>query len=221
VTGRGPVLGTRRSGSPSARRRLSPSARRSELLEAAIRVLRRLGPDASRVEDITREAGTAKGNFYRYFPTWGDLLLAVRDSLLDSYQAALIERYRGPGPIDWWAALEAEIERFVDFQVELGGLHEVLFHDRASSGRPVEANRSARSTVALFLAAGIADGAFAPVDADVVAPLLFDVLHGAADTVQAGVDRDRVLAAVRLIVERTLDPAGAESMPPHEARSGD
>jgi len=192
--------------SKPTRRRLHPDVRRAELVQAAVEVLRSRGPDACRVEDITRRAGTAKGNFYRYFPTWDDLLLAVRDHLLDSYRADLTQRYAGRSSIDWWVALDGEIERGIDFQLELGGLHDAVFHGRAALSRPVETSRSAASILAWFLAAGIADGAFAPVDVEATAPLLFDLLHGATDTIEAGMDRHKVLAAVLQIVHRTLEP---------------
>jgi AcrR family transcriptional regulator len=206
VSTRSPALTGAAREPKAARRRLHPDARRAELLDAAIRVLRRRGPEACRVEDITQEAGTAKGNFYRYFPTWDDLLLAVRDHLLDSYQAELAQRYAGLSSVDWWNALDLEIERFIDFQLGLGGLHAALFHGRAASARPVEPDRSAVSILAGFLAAGVAEGAFAAVDVDAAAPLLFDVLHGAADIVAAGMDRGRALGAALQIVHRTLDP---------------
>jgi AcrR family transcriptional regulator len=190
----------------STRRRLHPDARRAELIESAIRVLRELGPEVCRVEDITDAAGTAKGNFYRYFPGWDDLLVAVRDHILDSYRAELAQRCAGISATNWWTVLDAEIERFVDFQLDLKGLHQVIFHGPASAARPSETHRSAASTVALFLAAGVAEGACTPLDVEATAPILFDLLHGAADRIAAGMDRERVLGAIRHIVHRTLEP---------------
>jgi AcrR family transcriptional regulator len=205
-----------RAARQSSRRRLSPAARRAELLDAAIGVLRSQGPEGCRVEDITNAAGTAKGNFYRYFPTWDDLLMAVRDRLLDSYRADLAQRYAGLSAVDWWAALDDEIRRFIDFQLGLGGLHQAVFHGPAAVTRPIETHRSAASTVAFFLTAGIADGAFAPVDVDATAPLLFDLLHSAADAIASGLDRDQGMAATLHIVHRTLEPDGPGTRPPAE-----
>lgn len=58
--------------------------------------------------------------------------------------------------------------------------------------------------LARFLAAGISAGAFAPVDPEAIAPLLFDVLHGAADAIASGMDDERVRRATRHIVHRTV-----------------
>lgn len=190
----------------SGRRRLSPEARRQELLDAAIRVLRQRGPGSCRVEDVTAEAGTAKGNFYRYFPTWDDLLVAVRDHVLDSYRDALAQRYADPASIVWWDVVDAEIDHFIMFQLDLGGLHDAIFHGAAAVAEPVEQDRSAASIVAGLLAAGIADGEFFPVDIKTTATLLFELLHAAADAIASGMDYDTVIAATRLIFHRTLEP---------------
>jgi AcrR family transcriptional regulator len=189
-----------------ARRRLHPEARRTELLDAAIRVLADVGPEACRVEDITDAAGTAKGNFYRYFPTWDDLLIAVRDRLLDTYRTELAHRYEDLTAVEWWEALDDEVAHFIDFQLDLGSLHDAVFHGPAAVVRPTEEYRSAASMVALFLRAGVDGGAFRAVDVETTAPLLFDLLHAAADTIAAGLDRERVLSATLHIVHRTLEP---------------
>jgi AcrR family transcriptional regulator len=191
---------------PSGRRRLTPELRRGEILDAALRVLRVRGPAGCRVEDITTEAGTAKGNFYRYFPTWGDLLLAVRDHVLDSYREDLTRRYTDAGRVDWWTAADDEIDRFLDFQLSLGGLHQAIFHGPAARAQPTEEHRSAVSMLAWFLTAGISAGAFASVDVEVTAPLIFDLLHGAADAIASGKDDQRVRMATRHIVRCALEP---------------
>jgi len=170
-----------------------------------MRVLRERGPGGCRVEDITAEAGTAKGNFYRYFPTWDDLLVAVRDHVVDSYGEELARRFVGLDPIDWSRAMDEEIDRFLDFQLGLGGLHQAIFHGPAAQARPVEEHRSAVSMLAWLVSAGISDGAFAPVDVEAVAPLIFELLHGAADAIASGLDDERVRRATHHIVRRTLD----------------
>jgi AcrR family transcriptional regulator len=50
---------------------------RALLVEAALRVFARMGPDAPNVDDFTAEAGVARGTFYNYFDGREDLLVAV------------------------------------------------------------------------------------------------------------------------------------------------
>lgn len=193
------------------RRRLTPDQRRGELLDAAVRVLRQRGPSGCRVEDITAEAGTAKGNFYRYFPTWDDLLVAVRDHLLDAYADDITRRLGTLGEVDWWQVLEEEIDRFLEYQLEMEGLHDVVFHGPASQARPIDGEGSAGALVATLLHAGVVAGAFAEVDIGPTARLLFSVLHGAADQIREGADHTEVRAAAFLIFIRTLTPAPLSS----------
>jgi AcrR family transcriptional regulator len=171
-----------------------------------VRVLRERGPAGCRVEDITAAAGTAKGNFYRYFSTWDDLLVAVRDHVLDCYRDDIAQRYAERSRIEWWKAMDEEIDRFLDFQLSLGGLHEAIFHGAAAQAQPIDQHRSAASMLAWFLTVGISAGAFASVDVESVAPLVFDMLHGAADAIAAGADDARVRRATRHIVHRVFEP---------------
>lgn len=66
---------------------------RERLLAAAGSVFAERGYGATRISDITREAGTAQGNFYRHFQNKNDALLAVLTPVLDE----LLER-TGPPP---------------------------------------------------------------------------------------------------------------------------
>jgi AcrR family transcriptional regulator len=192
---------------PRTRRRLAPEERRAELLEAAIGVLRRLSPTECRVQDITGAADTSKGNFYRYFTTFDDLLVAVRDHLLDRYRTEVEARMAARTSIDWWAVVDEEVDAFLRFQADLAGLHEAVFHSPAAQAQPISRQRAADALIAQLLYAGLRDGAFAPVDVEPTAVLLFHVLHGAADNIAAGAEHDRTANAARRIIRRTLgDP---------------
>lgn len=56
---------------------------RERLLEAAGRVFADRGYHGARVGDITAEAGTSLGNFYRHFENKNDVLMAVLAPLMD------------------------------------------------------------------------------------------------------------------------------------------
>jgi AcrR family transcriptional regulator len=56
---------------------------RAALINAAARVLARLGPDAVSVDDIVTEAGVARGTFYNYFDKTEDIVAAVAAKLSD------------------------------------------------------------------------------------------------------------------------------------------
>lgn len=193
------------------RRRLPPTERREELLDAAVGVLSDRGLAGVKVEDITTAAGTAKGNFYRYFTSLDELLLAVRDHLLDQYIAALLARREARPDTDWWHVIDEEALRFLDYHVGLGALHDVLFHSPAADAQPPSRERDAGRLLGGMIAAGVADGAFRADDPETLGELLFHTLHGAADSIRAGADRDRVARSLLQILHRALgaqEPSG-------------
>lgn len=175
------------------RRRLGPDTRRSELLDAALTVLKESGPRA-RVEDITRVAGAAKGTFYLYFPSWNDLLIAVRDHLMSIYASEIRARISAARAVDW-ALIEGECMRFVDVILELGELHKAVFH-APSLDHEIRYERVGDSLIAEIIAQGVAAGACRPVDPQTAAPLLFSVIHAAADTITRTGDREATFDTV-------------------------
>jgi AcrR family transcriptional regulator len=179
------------------RRRLAPEARRQELLDAALTVLSERGVDA-RVEDVVRAAGAAKGTFYLYFPSWQDLLAAVREQVLAEFRAEVDARL-STATGDWWTTFLDELDRFVDFVVGMGPLHEALFHGPIEA--PIPEGMNAPEMIADILRAGMEVGAVdTDVDPDATGMLIFQVTHGAGDAIKRGADRDRTVAALRRLV---------------------
>jgi AcrR family transcriptional regulator len=188
-----------------ARRRLDPELRRREIIEAAERLLQRNGPNV-RVEDVVREAAAAKGTFYLYFPTWDDLLEAIRARVIKEFDEAHPVGNVGTSESDWRGLLDRLAVAFVDAMVAMGGLHAVLFHTDFARRRPIPEDDNPPERLTALVRAGQAAGAFADVDADCIGRLLFAVIHETADAVEAGEDRERVLTTMRWILRRALEP---------------
>jgi len=181
------------------RRRLDPDARRAELLDAADRVLRK-NPEA-RVEDIVAAARAAKGTFYVYFESWSDLIKALRERVL----AQFYKRYPIVFPKrkqDWWALFDRLSAGFIDFTLEMEGLHQAVFHTPMAEPPGEEAVQ----TIALLLQSGAAAGAFATTDAAPLARLIFAMLHETVDAIEAGADRKRAMKALHDLLHRALAP---------------
>jgi AcrR family transcriptional regulator len=66
----------------SARRRLPPEQRETQILEAALAVFSRRGYDKATVPDIAREAGIAVGTIYNYFPSKREVLVAITEKYI-------------------------------------------------------------------------------------------------------------------------------------------
>jgi AcrR family transcriptional regulator len=173
------------------RRRLTPERRRDELLDAAWSVLRSHGADA-RVEDITGHAGAAKGTFYVYFDSWTTMLDELRSRALRAYRDSITSELPiGGDAAAWMAFIDTEIDRFVDFQLELGSLHALLFH--GADLPPVDPDESAAAMIRDLLLVAQHAGVLEEIDATALGSLLFHTLHGAVDDIAAGADRNATL----------------------------
>jgi AcrR family transcriptional regulator len=185
------------------RRRLSPEARKLEIVEAAERLLQRHGQGV-RVEDVVREAGVAKGTFFLYFPTWDDLLETIRTRLAAAFDAANPPPTEIDGPVDWPTFVEAQAAAFVEFTLTRRGIGEAVFHSDFAQRRPQALTAGQR--MAAVIRAGQEAEALGPVDPDPTARLLFAAIHEAADAVAAGADRAATIAALQRLIRRTLAP---------------
>jgi AcrR family transcriptional regulator len=65
----------------SERRRMTPEARRAQILEAAFRCFAARGFHAARMDDLVRESGLSKGSLYWHFDSKEDVFLALFDAL--------------------------------------------------------------------------------------------------------------------------------------------
>jgi AcrR family transcriptional regulator len=185
------------------RRRLSPEARKLEIIEAAERLLQVRGA-AVRVEDVVREAGVAKGTFFLYFPSWDDLLETIRDRLVAEFDAAYPLPTEVDGPIDWPAVVDWQAAAFLDFAAARQGIGQALFHSDFAERRPLADNGIARLTA--VIRAGQEAEAFAPVDPEPTARLMFAAIDEAARALAGGADREAVMAALSTLLRRALAP---------------
>lgn len=190
-------------GTTRTRRRLTPEERRTELIDAAIRLLQSGQAVSNWAQAVTAEADAAKGTFYLYFSSWDDLLVAVRDRVFRDYVTRVDRLIESAAPVDWWEALDAECDAVVDFIAEPGGLHDAIFHSAAALG-PVEDELDIVSATARVLRRGIDDGEFRAVDTETTATFLFAIVHAAGDAIAAGDPPERWRGAVRDVTRRWL-----------------
>lgn len=185
------------------RRRLSPEARKLEIVEAAERLLQAHGAGV-RVEDVVREAGVAKGTFFLYFPSWDDLLETIRDRLVTEFDAAYPLPTEVDRPVDWPAVVDWQASAFIDFAAARQGIGQALFHSNFAERRPLADNGVRR--LAAVIRAGQEAEAFGPVDPDATARLMFAAIDEAGRALAGGDDRDAVLTSLRRLLRRTLAP---------------
>jgi AcrR family transcriptional regulator len=106
--------------------------RKQQLVDAAADLFAANGYAATRVQDICRRAGVAKGLFYWYFPTKQDLFVELVRSMrlrLRKAQAAAMDP-----AADAVARLRQGTEASVRFQLEHAGYFSLLDVERADAG---------------------------------------------------------------------------------------
>jgi AcrR family transcriptional regulator len=185
------------------RRRLHPEARKLEIVEAAERLLQVRGAQV-RVEDVVREAGVAKGTFFLYFPSWDDLLEAIRARLVAKFDDAYPMPTERNRPVDWLEIIDWQAAAFIDFASARQGIGQALFHSDFAERRPLADNGIARLTA--VIRAGQEAEAFGPVDPEPTARLMFAAIDEAARAVAGGAERKAMLAALQTLLRRILAP---------------
>lgn len=106
--------------------------RKQQLVDAAADLFAANGYAATRVQDICRRAGVAKGLFYWYFPTKQDLFVELVRSMrlrLRKAQAAAMDP-----SADAVVRLRQGTEATVRFQLEHAGYFSLLDVERADAG---------------------------------------------------------------------------------------
>ncbi len=78
---------------------MTPQRRREHLIDAALGLFTRLGPENVSVDDVTTAADVSRALFYRYFSNIGELRVAALSSVVEELTAALAQA-RGDSPLD-------------------------------------------------------------------------------------------------------------------------
>ena len=190
------------------RRRLTPEARRQEILAAAERLLRR-GNVAVRVEDVVAEAGAAKGTFYTCFATWDDLLEAIRATQAAEFERRLAPAFERMREGAWESVLPELAVGFIDAVLAMEGLHDALFHGPFPLARPLPPVQRPAARIAEILLAGRRAGAYAALDAESTGALLFAAIHETADAIIGGAERRRALDALITLIRRAVHACDA------------
>lgn len=106
-------------------------ARRGELINGAIRVIRRAGPGAS-MEQIAAEAGVSKPILYRYFKDRADLVAAVADRTLEDVNATLARVASAEGSVH--SVMASLIDAFLDLIERDAEVYRFLVHRTVADG---------------------------------------------------------------------------------------
>jgi AcrR family transcriptional regulator len=163
----------------TARRRLSPDARREELLEAAARLATEAGDvSAAALDRVAEAAGCSRNLAYRYFPNHDALVEALADRERAAVAARLLQ-VPSRAPFDEW--FQQVTEAVFDLAEERGRLLLMLF-DRSAFPKA----RSRRGELGQVIVGKLTHAGVPAERARVVGPILGSALMGAAGVLVNG-----------------------------------
>ena len=191
-------------------RRQPPEIRRQQILDAAASLLLENGLAGTSVDAVARRAGIAKGTVYLYFPSWQDLLGALRaryaDGLAGRAEAALGHADPAdPGSVTGaFERLAGELAGYVQANRRL---YHVLFQE--AGGHEEHTMGQLGHLVCCLLTEAMDQGALTPTDPGLLARFLLDGLHAVLLPVahQDLPDREHVMTSLSELLRRLLAPA--------------
>lgn len=197
-------------GSDAGRRERRKADTRRRLLEAARRLFAEHGYDATRPQDIAREADVAAGTFYVHFADKREAFLAFTEQVADELLAHMAASARNAKDRDLAATLDRALASLFDYSRDNPGLLRAVSADAAVASAALPPGASLRERLAQTLAERLRRAA-----AEGEIPKSFDpelIAHGAvgflhAALVHAGgraIDRRRVLDNLRQFLRRAL-----------------
>ena len=196
--------------SGSARLLPDPTRRREELLAAGAAVFAEVGVDAATVAAITRRAGTAKGNFYRYFASKEALLAALKEQFIAEMLDEVVAMANRVGTEDWWTLTDTFVTATIDSLLSRLDRIAIFYAEPTSADTLkyfLDGENQIDAVIAAGIRAGVEAGAFDVEDPEMTATIL---QHGVFATIEHAVihgdeiDRDRLVAATLSIARRAL-----------------
>jgi AcrR family transcriptional regulator len=191
-------------------RRQPPEARRRQILDAATALLLDHGLAGTSVDAVARRAGIAKGTVYLYFPSWQDLLGALRaryaDGLAGRAEAALGHADPAdPGSVV--GAFERLAGELLSYAQVNRRLYHILFQE--AGGHEGHTVGQLGHLVCCLLSEAMDQGALTPTDPELLARFLLDGLHAVLLPLahQERPDREHTLTSLSELLRRLLAPA--------------
>ncbi len=115
------------AGAPDTKKQARGNESATRLLRAAETLFREKGVESTTVNDIIQLAGIAKGTFYHHFPSRAALLMALREHVIASFNAQIIDAVNAHPAHALWPRLEAWILACVEGSLKMEEVHDVVF----------------------------------------------------------------------------------------------
>jgi AcrR family transcriptional regulator len=165
----------------ATQRRSQPRGLRSakKLLDAAASLFVEKGVEETTVDEIVLLAGTAKGTFYHHYESKAALLVALRESVIETFQAHIDAAMAACPPDDLPRRLETWVKAAAEGYVNMGPLHDVVFGPE--SPRWTASDRAFMRDLTALIRRGHTQGVWISPNAHMSATFLFRGVLGVID----------------------------------------
>jgi AcrR family transcriptional regulator len=191
-------------------RRQPPEARRQQILDAATALLLENGLAGTSVDAVARRAGIAKGTVYLYFPSWQDLLGALRARYADGLAGRAEAALGDADPADPGSVVGA-FDRLVGELLGYGQVNRRLYHIlfQEAGGHEGYTVGQLHHLVRCLLSEAMDQGALTPADPELLARFLLAGLHAVLLPLahEDRPDREHALTSLSQLLRRLLAPA--------------
>lgn len=191
----------------SASRRTKPAEeRREDLIAAAAHLFQTNGVEPTTVEQITAEAGVAKGTFYLYFSSKDDVVNALRDQFVHIVLGGINSGLKGKRKDDWDGKLAGWVLGCTKAYLDAARLHDIIFSEGPPPSRTGLSNNPIVDQLNELLAGGDAAGAWTVKNPRFTAIFLFNALHGVVNDAKVSSSPNRTLLVrqMRELFARTV-----------------
>jgi AcrR family transcriptional regulator len=162
------------------------TARREEILDAAVRCVAREGFHKTTMAHVIAESGLSAGSVYGYFKGKRELIKAIATRALSGFAEVLESVAVAPGPVTPAGGLRAVFSKVERMSAESGGAFpKVVVHAWSEAARDAEVREVVRTNVDKVqlawldvLARAEADGTIAPGDHTASARVLVGLMPG-------------------------------------------
>ncbi len=194
--------------SPLDRRQRRKAETRQRLLDAATRLFAKQGFEATRPQDIAREADLAAGTFYLHFEDRRDAFLAFTERAAEELIEHARQRVENGGRFE--DRLRSWLEAILDYMDENPGVVGAAFADEAVTGSDGARGLSLRDRLADALARGVEQGVergdfHRDYDAGLIGYAIVGLIqHALTRSPELGLSREEVLDQITRFCSRAL-----------------
>ncbi|EED37121.1 transcriptional regulator, TetR family [Stenotrophomonas sp. SKA14] len=199
----------------AARPRTKPAeTRQEELMDAAQALFLSQGVEATTVSDIVAAADVAKGTFYTYFASRGEILQALAQRYTRHFIEDVDQAVQQQPAADGVARLRAWIRANIEIYVRTHAVHDVVFAHHHHHQRGNAERNAIQQQLLSILETGMTAGLWQLPSPQVTASLIYAGVHGATDDLIAAPAQDAD-AFITAVVDDCLRMVGVAPVAMH------